>query len=405
MSLAATQADRDFQREVRDFIAGNFPEASRKKVAVGRPLTRGEMVEWYRILADKGWVAPAWPKEHGGTGWPLHWNLIFEDELALAGCPPPLAFNIKMLGPILIQSGTEEQKTKYLPRLLRTEDWFCQGYSEPGAGSDLASLQTRAVADGDDYVINGSKIWTSFAHYANKMFCLVRTDPEVKPQAGISFVIIDDLDTEGIDIRPIRFHHGRHHFNQVFFTDVRVPKRNRVGAENEGWTVAKSLLAHERLNGARAAESRRALERLKRIARTEQCGGRSLADEDWFQRKLWSLEIDHAALAHTILRCVEKVARGGALGAETSMLKARGTLLHQAVLELLVDAVGYYGLPKELDAFALIDGQGGEAEAVFHGHEETVALAGDRYTSRGFSIAGGSHEVQSMVTAKRVLGL
>ena len=401
MSLVFDDGDRAFQQEVRDFIAAEYPDAFRRKTDAGRGLTKDETVAWYKILSVRGWMAPAWPKEHGGTGWPLHWCSIFEDELALAGAPLPLPFNTKMLGPILIAFGTEEQQAFYLPRILAMEDWWCQGYSEPGSGSDLASLRTSAVLDGDEYVINGSKIWTSLGHNANRMFCLVRTDPHAKPQEGISFILIDDMSVPGITVRPIRFHHGRHSFNQVFFDDVRVPATNIVGNVNDGWTVAKGLLAHERLNGARAAETTRSLNHLREDAARESSGGGRLLDEDWFARKLWNLEVDQAALAQTIQRFVAEAAQGRTLGAETSMLKARGTVLFQAARELLVDAVGYYGLPYEDD---VIPPEDGELEG-FLGPDYAATLAAQRYTSRGSSIAGGSYEVQAMVTAKRVLGL
>ena len=282
MSLVVTSADRDFQQEVREFIAENFPKDLKRKVDIGHGLSWDEATEWHRILARKGWLAPGWDERYGGTGWSVRWRYIFEEELALAGCPPVLSTNLRMIGPVLIAHGSEAQKAKYLPRILAVEDWWCQGYSEPGSGSDLASLRTSAVRDGDEYVINGSKIWTSFAHHCNKMFCLVRTDPNAKPQEGISFLLIDDLTTRGLELRPIHIINGHHHFNQVFFDDVRVPVENRVGAENDGWTVAKSLLAHERLGGSRAPETKRLLARLRNLAVTSssprsEAGGHSQA--------------------------------------------------------------------------------------------------------------------------------
>lgn len=391
--------DHAFRQEVRDFIAAEFPAELRAVADAGREFSREQMVSWHKTLSARGWLAPAWPEEYGGTDWPAHWPFILEEEMAHAGCPPVLPFNIKMLGPILIACGTEEQKAHYLPRIISCEDWWCQGYSEPGSGSDLASLRTEAKRDGDEYVINGSKIWTSGAHNANKMFCLVRTDPDAKPQEGISFVLIDNFDDPGITVQPIRFINGRHTFNQVFFDDVRIPVSSRIGAENEGWTVAKSLLSHERLGGARASEIRRAVERARTVASEEWSGGGRLIDEDWFARRLWTLEIDLMALEQTIMRFVAEVAAGKELGPETSLLKARGSATNQAARDLLVDAVGYYGLPYEEDAFELADDDG------FLGPEYAITLAAQRYSTRGSTIAGGSREVQAMVTAKRVLGL
>ncbi len=394
-----TAEDAKFRHEVKTFIRDSFPDELKRKAELGRSFSREEQIDWHKRLSEQGWLAPAWPVEYGGRDWPAHWRYILEDELAIAGCPPTLSFNINMIGPILIAQGTEEQRAKYLPRILSCEDWWCQGYSEPGSGSDLASLSTRAVRDGGEYIVNGSKIWTSGAHHANKMFCLVRTDPNVKPQEGISFLLIDDFNGPGISVRPIPFINERHVFNQVFFEDVRVPVANRVGNENEGWTVAKSLLSHERLGGARTAETRRYLENAKSIASRELDGGERLIDTDWFARRLWRLEIDLIALEQTIFRFVSDVMAGKTLGAETSLLKARGTEVRQGICDLLSDAAGYYGLPFEQDVFAV------EQDETYFGAEDLVTLAGERYSSRGGSIAGGTAEVQAMVTAKRVLGL
>jgi len=391
--------DQQFREEVKDFIRARFPAELRAVAESGRDFSRAQVIAWHKILSEQGWLAPAWPTEYGGQDWPVHWQFILEEELAFAGCPAPLPFNVKMLGPILIANGTEAQKAAYLPRILSCEDWWCQGYSEPGSGSDLASLKTRAVRDGDEYVINGSKIWTSLAHRANKMFCLVRTDPDAKPQQGISFVLIDDFNGPGITVQPIKFINGRHTFNQVFFDDVRIPVSNRVGAENEGWTVAKSLLSHERLGGARAYEVRKVLDKARAVASKEMSGGKRLIDEDWFARRLWTLEVDLLALEQTIVRFVAEVCAGKTLGPETSMLKARGSGAQQSARDLLVDAVGYYGLPFEHDVFEMDDEDG------FLGPEYAITVAAERYSVRGSTIAGGSREVQAMVTAKRVLGL
>ncbi|MEM7253699.1 MAG: acyl-CoA dehydrogenase family protein [Pseudomonadota bacterium] len=399
MTLAITEEDIQFQREVRDFIGTSFPDDLRAKADVGEEFSRDDTVRWMKILSQKGWLASGWPEAFGGTGWPVHWQYIFEDEMALAGCPAPIAFNMKMIGPILMAHGTKAQQERFLPGILNADDWWCQGYSEPGSGSDLASLRTRAVRDGDEYVINGSKIWTSLAQHANKMFCLVRTDPDAKPQEGISFLLIDDFKAPGIEVRPLHLINGRHHFNEVFFEDVRVPVENRVGDEHAGWTVAKSLLAHERLNGARATETKRCLERLRAIAAEEAADGATLLDQDWFRRKLWRLEVDLAALQQTIVRFMNSMRSGLELGPETSMLRARGAIVQQQVRDLMVDAVAHYGLPMEAD---VLDAQ---EDDDFWGPVYARTLAAQRYQSRGMTIASGTYEVQAMVTAKRVLEL
>lgn len=390
------RADEDFRKEVREFLSSRLTEPVRDKVRDGRPLLKAELREWQDVLFRRGYLVPAWPREYGGAGWSALRRWIFEEEYHSQFCPPPHLFNFKMIGPILIRFGTEDQKRYYLPRLLSSEDWWCQGYSEPGAGSDLASLQTRAVRQDDEYVVNGSKIWTSFAHWANKIFCLVRTNSDVKPQRGISFLLID-LKTPGITINPIIGIDGRHHFNQVFFSDVRVPAANLVGAENGGWAIAKSLLDHERLNASRYGESLGRLKRLKEIACLPSPAGKRLADEDWFRRKLADIEVQLLGVQFTALRFLARIEAGETLGAEVSILKLRGSEVLQQLQALIHDSMGLDGL-----AFAK---EGAEHEIASVLPFCVSGAAPQRFFGRGYTIAAGSSEVQREVLAKSVLGL
>jgi acyl-CoA dehydrogenase len=394
--MTATAEDRAaeaFRAEVRTFLTGALPEATRRKVRDGRHPEKEELGHWQKTLAARGWLVPHWPKEHGGPGWSLMQRWIFDEEYHGAYCPPVHIFNFKMLGPILIRFGTDAQKRQYLPRILSSEDWWCQGYSEPDSGSDLASLRARAVRRGDRYVVTGSKIWTSFAHWANRIFCLVRTYPEAKPQEGISFLLID-MKSPGITVRPIISIDGRHHFNQVFFEEVEVPVENRVGEENQGWTIAKSLLEFERLNASRHGESLGRLRRLKEIAADQRCAGGRLIDQDWFRRKIAEAEVRLMAVQMTALRLLARAEAGERLGAECSMLKLRGSQTLQHIQDLMLQAVGPQGLrfePEELE---------GSIEPLY-----ASAMAPQRLFGRGYTIAAGSSEVQRGILAKRVLGL
>ena len=388
--------DESFRHEVRAFLVERLPAGLRDKVRDGRPLVKDELLGWHRILAERGWLAPNWPKAFGGTGWSPMRRWIYEEEYHTNYCPPVHLFNFKMLGPILTRFGTDEQKAFYLPRILSSEDWWCQGYSEPGAGSDLASLQTRAVRDGDRYIVNGGKIWTSFAHWANRIFCLVRTAPEAKPQAGISFLLID-MQSPGVTVRPIVSIDGRHHFNQVFFDDVSVPVTDRVGAENEGWNIAKSLLQFERVNASRYGETLGRLKRLKEIAGETRCGAHRLLDEDWFRRRIVELETRLMAVQYTALLFLARVAAGETIGPESSMLKLRGSQALQLSHELLQQAVGLQGLPFAYES----DEHGLDSIEPFY----AAAMAPQRFMGRGYTIAAGSSEVQRTILAHAVLGL
>ncbi len=354
-------------------------------------------IRWHRILYKQGWIAPSWPKQFGGTGWDLMQRHIWTTEASLAGAPGVAPMGLGMCGPMLIGHGTPEQRAFYLPRILSGEDYWCQGYSEPGAGSDLASLKLRADIDGEHYVLNGTKIWTTHAHYANRMFCLVRTDFSGKPQQGITFLLLD-MDTPGITVEPIVFVSGEHEVNQVFFDNVRVPRSNRVGAENDGWSVAKYLLEFER-GGSGAARMQASLTRLKRLAALIKTGEGSLADDPAFARKIAVAEIDLTAIQYTEFRILAALSRGGSPGPESSILKNLGSNMSMRLSELAVEAIGYYGSPHQPDARAV-----GSNVAPIGPNEGIVALP-NYLNYRAMSIAGGTNEVQKNIVAKLVLGL
>jgi alkylation response protein AidB-like acyl-CoA dehydrogenase len=337
-----------FQAEVREFFANVMDEEllALLEGAEASPTLKEGMVEYQRRLNARGWMAPGWPVEYGGQDWSLAQHFIFNSERGKAGAPPPVAFGVTMVAPVIYTYGSEEQKARFLPGILNSDDWWCQGYSEPGAGSDLASLQCKAERDGDEYVVNGSKIWTSYAQYADWIFCLVRTDKSGRKQEGISFLLID-MTTPGVTVRPIETIDGFHHLNEVFFQDVRVPVENRIGEEGKGWTYAKSLLVHERLSIAGVAESERELEDLRELARAEVNGGRSLLDDPAFARRLAEVEIDLMALEFTEMRVMASAADGGMPGPESSLLKLQGTTIQQAIQELRMDVAGYYSQAQQ----------------------------------------------------------
>ncbi len=340
-------------------------------------------------------VAPIWPKEYGGPGWSVTQRFIFNQESANAEMPTTLPFGLSMVGPVIFTFGNDAQKKKYLPRILSGEDWWCQGYSEPGAGSDLANLRTKAVREGDHYIVNGQKTWTTLAQYADWIFCLVRTDPNVKPQEGITFLLID-MKTPGITVKPIIVLDGAHEVNDVFFDNVKVPVENRVGEENKGWTYAKFLLVHERTGIAGTARSKKAVERLKEIARSEHVDGTPLIETDAFSRKVAELEIELSALEFTELRTLAQEAKGHMAGPESSILKIRGTEIQQRITELTEEAVGYYAFPYER---AL------GANEYPPGPDYAAGAAGRYFNMRKASIYGGSNEIQRNIIAKAVLGL
>ncbi|CTQ51376.1 acyl-CoA dehydrogenase family protein [Jannaschia donghaensis] len=397
MNLEYSDAQKAFRDEVRAFLADNLPERLTDKGRGMRGLTKADHEEWHAILHKKGWLAANWPKEHGGAAFDAIQRHILEDEMTRAGAPRIVPFGIAMLGPVLQKFGSKEQQDRYLPRILNGDDWWCQGYSEPGAGSDLASLRCEAVRDGDHYIVNGQKTWTTLGQHANMIFCLVRTSKEGKPQAGISFLLID-MDTPGVEVRPIVLIDGGAEVNEVWFSDVRVPVENLVGEENKGWTYAKYLLTHERTNIAGVGFANAGLDSLKRIARLEDDGDRKLIENPHFAARLARLEIDLMAMETTNLRVVSAAAARQAPGAESSMLKVKGTIIRQEINALTKTAVGPYAMPFQSEA---VDG----ANEAPVGPDHAAKATGAYLNNRKLSIYGGSNEVQRTIIAKTMLEL
>ncbi|WP_312994630.1 acyl-CoA dehydrogenase family protein [Achromobacter animicus] len=398
MDLEFTPEEIAFRDEVRAFLDARLPRRLADKVGEGKLLTRDDMAEWHAILNAQGWLATHWPEEYGGTGWTAAQKYIFDNECALANAPRIVPFGLSMLGPVLIKYGTEAQRRYWLPRILDGSDWWCQGYSEPGAGSDLASLKTTALRDGDSYVVNGQKTWTTLGQYANMIFCLVRTSQEGRRQEGISFLLID-MNSPGIEVRPIITLDGEHEVNEVFFSDVRVPVENLVGEENRGWTCAKYLLTYERTNIAGVGQSTAALERLKAVAARQKRHGRPLTEDPDFAARLARVEIELANMRTTNLRVVAAVAGGGAPGAESSMLKIRGTQIRQEISALNRRAMGPYARPFVPEA--LHDGY----DAPPIGPDGANSAAAQYFNNRKLSIFGGSNEIQKNIISKMILGL
>jgi alkylation response protein AidB-like acyl-CoA dehydrogenase len=386
--------DIAFRDEVRAFFDQAYDRDIEARLNDSDPLVfKAAIIDWQKRLHERGWIAPNWPVEHGGTGWNATQSYIYETERAARGIRDVIPFGLKMVGPVIYTFGSDEQKQRFLPRILASEDWWCQGYSEPGAGSDLAALKTRAVRDGDDYIVSGAKIWTTYAQHADWIFCLVRTSTEGKRQEGISFLLID-MKSPGIKINPIVSIDNHHSLNEVEFNDVRVPVANRIGEENKGWTYAKALLAHERTAIAEVADSRRNLAQVVESARAEVNGGRRLLDDPLFRKRLSDVEIELMALEFTELRVLAAVATGGAPGAESSLLKIKGTEVQQAVQELLMEVAAYYQgvLGNDLTPEQLGHAFGSRARRAY-------------MYGRAATIYGGSNEVQKNVIAKAVLGL
>lgn len=392
MDTSISSEDIAFRDEVRAFFSSAYDAELQAQMADPK-LYKSAIVEWQKRLHKQGWVAPGWPKEYGGTGWNDTQKFIYESERAAAGIRAVVPFGLNMVAPVIYTFGTEEQKEKFLPRILSSDDWWCQGYSEPGSGSDLASLKTKADVDGDDYIINGAKVWTTYAQFADWIFCLVRTNSDGKKQQGITFLLID-MKSPGITVNPIVTIDNHHSLNEVVFENVRVPQANRIGEEDKGWTYAKALLAHERTGIAGVADSFRALNEVRRFAEAEVNGGKSLIADPMFQQRLSDIEISLMALEFTELRVLATVASGGTPGAESSMLKIKGTEMQQAVQALRMEVAAYYQgvLPNELDANTL-------------GHEFGSAARQSFMYGRAATIYGGSNEVQKNIIAKAVLGL
>lgn len=400
MDLRYTDEELAFRDEVRAFLNDNLPEEIRRKMVDGEHVDKDDMVNWSRILNGKGWGVPHWPVEHGGTGWDPMRQYIFLEETQKWPAPQPLPFGVNMVGPVIYTFGSEAQKARYLPRIANLDDWWCQGFSEPGAGSDLASLKTRAVRDGDHYIVNGQKTWTTLAQYADWIFCLVRTDPEAKKQEGISFLLID-MKTPGIEVRPIVTIDGGREINEVFLTDVKVPVENLVGQENRGWDYAKFLLGNERTNIARVGMSKQRLARIRELAAKEMSAGRPLIEDERFREKLTAVEIELKALELTQLRVVAADAKRGDTGRPdpaSSILKIKGSEIQQATTWLLMQVMGPHALPWHGH-----DLEGSNEPPIEPDHAAAAAPA--YFNFRKVSIYGGSNEIQKNIIAKAVLGL
>lgn len=399
MNIAFSDEHEAFREEVRDFLDAELPDDLRaaERHRPGMFLDYEYNNRWHRILHRKGWVAPDWPREYGGTGWDLARRYIWSEETTRAHAPSLFPTGLGMCGPMLIGHGTAEQKATYLPRILSGEDYWCQGYSEPGSGSDLASLRLKAESDGNDYLLSGTKIWTSHAHIADRMFCLVRTRKSDKPQQGITFLLMD-MDTPGITVEPIVFASGTHEVNQVFFDGVRVPKANIVGQEHQGWTVAKYLLEFER-GGAGSAGHHAALARIRELAALQDHCGRSLLEDAAFKRKLDATEVKVQAIEYTELRIMAALSRGGSPGPESSILKNCGADIGQRLTELAIEALAWYIAPDQQHLIAP-----GQNLAPI-GPADGVTTFPRYFNLRASSIAGGTNEVQKNIVAKLVLGL
>ena len=392
MDLNYSPEELAFRDEVRAWLQTNLPDELREKVATYQELDKDELMRWHRILARKGWVAPEWPVEWGGQDWTVVQRYIFEEECSYAGCPPLMPFGLRMCAPVLFRFGTEAQKKRFLPRIYNGDDFWCQGYSEPGSGSDLASLKTSAVREGDYYVVNGQKIWTTLAQHADWIFCLVRTDPRTpKKQEGISFLLMD-MKTPGITIRPLILMDGRREVNEVFFDEVKVPAENLVHKEGDGWTVAKYLLGYERMGTGQVGASKRELAKLKALAARQSKDGTSLSDDPRFRDKLSRVEVELMALEITNLRFLDQLRSGRAPGAEVSLLKIKGTEIQQALTELMVEAVGPLAQAVNPVGAADLD-------------PFTAALLPRYCNYRKTTIYAGSNEIQRNIIAKMSLGL
>jgi pimeloyl-CoA dehydrogenase large subunit len=400
MDLRFSPEENAFRAEVRTFFQNEIPLAIRRKLIEGRELTKDDIVTAHKRLHAKGWAVPGWPVEWGGQDWTSVQFYIFGEEMQIAGVPPPVGFNVTMHGPVLIQFGTEKQKAQFLPRLASCDDWWCQGFSEPGSGSDLASLSTTAVRQGDHYIVNGQKIWTTLAQYADWIFCLVRTDPGAKKQLGISYIMID-MKTPGIEVRPIVTMEGRTEVNEVFFDNVKVPVENLVGEENRGWDCAKYLLGNERTGIARVGTSKMRVARIKELARLVPSGDGSLYDDERFREKVAAVEVELKALEMTQLRVISQErgqGRGGKPNPASSILKIKGSELQQLTTELLMEIAGPLALPYDPH-----DSDIGHNEPPI-GLDWATPTAPGYFNNRKVSIYGGTNEIQRNIIAKAVLG-
>lgn len=396
MDLQFTLQENAFRAEVQAFLQDKLSPGLADKVRRGQRLSKQEMEGWHALLHARGWLASHWPQAWGGTGWSVIEKFIFDHECALADAPRIIPFGLSMLGPVLIKFGSEAQKKHWLPRILQGDDWWCQGYSEPGSGSDLASLKTSAVRQGDHYIVNGQKTWTTLGQHANMIFCLVRTSREAKAQQGISFLLID-MNSPGIEVRPIITLDGEHEVNEVFFTDVKVPVDNLVGEENQGWTYAKYLLTYERTAIGGIGFSMVALDKLKAVAQRVQRHGKPLAKDPLFAARLARIEIDLENMKTTNLRVIAAAAHGGAPGTESSMLKIRSSEIRQEISALMRRAAGPQATaPIETD----------EQHAPSDIEQALMGTSAAAYFNlRKLSIFGGSNEIQKNIISKTILGL
>ena len=393
MDLKFTPEEEAFRQEVRDFIDANLPDETREYMKLGNPPTKEMTIQWQRMLNTKGWATPRWPAEWGGPGWSVTQVYIFQQENQSAPAPDPLGFGVNMVGPVIIQFGNDEQKKRFLPRIANLDDWWCQGFSEPGSGSDLASLKTKAERQGDKYIVNGQKTWTTLGQYGDWMFNLVRTSSEGKPQTGISFLLLD-MKSPGVTVRPIKLLDGGHEVNEVFFDNVEVPAENLIGEENKGWTYAKHLLSHERTNIADVNRAKRELERLKRIAKTE-----GVYDDARFRDEIAKLEVDIVALEMMVLRVLSAATSGKNSLDVAGLLKIRGSEIQQRYSELMMLAGGPYSLPLIREAMAA--GWQGNFPG---GNPALAPLSSTFFNMRKTTIYGGSNEVQRNIVAQTVLG-
>lgn len=394
MDINFSDEDVAFRDEVREFFDKEYDsEVSKRQADNHSSDYKSSIVAWQKKLHAKGWIAPDWPVEYGGTGWSSTQKYIYETERGLAGIPDVIPFGLKMVAPVIYTFGTEEQKARFLPRILSSDDWWCQGYSEPGAGSDLAALTTSAEYAGDNYIVNGRKIWTTLAQFADWIFCLVRTSKGVRRQEGISFLLID-MKSPGITVKPIIAIDGQHSLNEVLFENVLVPTENLIGEQDKGWTYAKALLAHERTGMAEVADSKRMLDQLKLRAAAEVNGGKPMIEDPVFQMRLSDIEMELMALEYTELRVFASMASGGMPGPESSLLKIKGTEISQSIHEVQLQLASYYGGALQ-----------GELSSEVLGHNFATEARGKYMYGRAATIYGGSNEVQRNVIAKAVLGL
>ncbi|MDP2821376.1 MAG: acyl-CoA dehydrogenase family protein [Sulfuritalea sp.] len=405
MDLNFTSEEQAFREEVRGFLRAELPGEISRKVLGAKRMEKSDFVRWQQILHQQGWGAVAWPAAFGGTGWNAVQQHIFDEECADAGAPMQLPFGLKMVAPVIMAFGNPAQQQRFLPRIVDGSDWWCQGYSEPGSGSDLASLKTRAVREGEHYVVSGQKTWNTLGQFADWIFCLVRTSTSGRQQAGISFLLID-MKTPGITVRPIIMMDGEHEINEVWFEDVKVPVENLIGEENKGWTYAKFLLGHERTGIAGVGRSKRELKKLKDIARKETAGGRPLIEDQRFRDRVAQVELELMALEITNLRVIssDSAADGKkrAPGPEASILKIKGSEIQQMLTELQMQALGHYALPYVEEGLNA-DWQGDALMEAYGDH--AAPLSGHYFNYRKTTIYGGSNEIQKNIISQMILGL